>query len=174
VGHTAENIGLPWGLTRILNEDYTKEASVMPIMDDSSPTSICIFCRLIAGELPTAKVFEDELTLAFMDMGQLNPGHTLIAVKRHAATLLDLTLDEAAAAMRTAYIVAHAVKTAFNPPGITLLQANGKEGGQTVFHFHMHVVPRHGNDGIALSWPRKDPPLELLETYAEQLRQAMG
>jgi len=146
----------------------------MPMFVDSSPPGACIFCRLITGEIPTAKVYEDALTLAFMDMGQLNPGHTLIAVKRHAATLLDLTPDEAAAAMRTAYSVAHAVKAAFDPPGITLLHANGKEGGQTVFHFHMHVVPRYANDGIALSWPRKDPPRELLETYAERLRQTMG
>lgn len=146
----------------------------MPMFVDTSPPGSCIFCRLIAGEIPAAKVYEDEQTLAFMDIGQLNPGHTLVAVKRHAATLLDLTPDEAAAAMRTAHRVAHAVKAAFNPPGITLLQANGKEGDQTVFHFHLHVVPRHGDDGIALSWPRKDPPRALLEDYAGQLRAALA
>lgn len=146
----------------------------MPMFVDTSPPGSCIFCRLIAGEIPAAKVYEDEQTLAFMDIGQLNPGHTLVAVKRHAATLLDLTPDEAAAAMRTAHRVAHAVKAAFNPPGITLLQANGKEGDQTVFHFHLHVVPRHGDDGISLSWPRKDPPRALLEDYAGQLRAALA
>jgi histidine triad (HIT) family protein len=145
----------------------------MPKFVDPSPPGVCIFCRLISGEIPTARVYEDEQTFAFLDMGQLNPGHTLIAIKRHAPTLLDLTPDEASAAMRTAHRVAHAVKAAFDPPGITLLQANGKEGDQTVFHFHIHVVPRHGNDGISLSWPRKDPPRELLETYAEQLRKKM-
>lgn len=146
----------------------------MPMFVDPSPPGVCIFCRLVAGEIPASRVYEDELTLAFMDLGQLNPGHTLVAVKRHAATLLDLTPDEAGAAMRTAQRVALAVKQAFNPPGITLLQANGKEGDQTVFHFHLHVVPRHGNDGIALSWPRKDPAREVLEGYARQLRQALG
>jgi histidine triad (HIT) family protein len=129
---------------------------------------------LVRGEIPAARVFEDEWTLAFMDIGQVNPGHVLVAAKRHAATLLDITPDEAAAAMQTARRVALAVKSAFDPPGITLLQANGKEGDQTVFHFHLHVVPRHGNDGIALSWPRKDPPRELLEMYAERIRQGMG
>jgi len=109
-----------------------------------------------------------------MDLGQVNPGHVLVAVKRHAANLLELTPDEAAAAMRTAHRVARAVKEAFDPPGITLLQANGKEGDQTVFHFHMHVVPRHADDGIALSWPRKDPPREQLEAYAAQLRKVLG
>lgn len=145
----------------------------MPKFTDPSPPGVCIFCRLIAGEIPTAKVYEDEQTLAFMDLGQLNPGHTLVAVKRHAATLLDLTPNEAAAAMRTVQRIAHALKAAFDPPGITVLQANGREGDQTVFHFHMHVVPRHGNDGIALTWPRKDPPRELLEAYASQLRQKL-
>ena len=145
----------------------------MPAFVDPSPPGVCIFCRLIGGKISIAKVYEDEITLAFMDMGQLNPGHTLVAVKRHAATLLDLTPDEAAAAMRTVHRIAHAIKAVFDPPGITILQANGKEGDQTVFHFHMHVVPRHGNDGISLSWPRKDPPRELLETYAEQLRKKM-
>lgn len=142
----------------------------MPMFVDTSPPGECIFCRLIAGEIPAAKVYEDELTLAFMDIGQVNPGHVLVAVKRHAATLLDLTPEEAGAAMQTAQRIAQALKASFDPPGITLLQANGKEGDQTVFHFHLHVVPRHGNDGIALSWPRKNPPREVLEEYAGRLR----
>ena len=142
----------------------------MPMFVDTSPPGECIFCRLIAGEIPAAKVYEDELTLAFMDIGQVNPGHVLVAVKRHAATLLDLTPEEAGAAMQTAQRIAQALKASFAPPGITLLQANGKEGDQTVFHFHLHVVPRHGNDGIALSWPRKNPPWEVLEEYAGRLR----
>lgn len=142
----------------------------MPMFVDTSPPGECIFCRLIAGEIPAAKVYEDELTLAFMDIGQVNPGHVLVAVKRHAATLLDLTPEEAGAAMQTAQCIAQALKASFDPPGITLLQANGKEGDQTVFHFHLHVVPRHGNDGIALSWPRKNPPREVLEEYAGRLR----
>lgn len=142
----------------------------MPMFVDTSPPGECIFCRLIAGEIPAAKVYEDEQTLAFMDIGQVNPGHVLVAVKRHAATLLDLSPEEAGAAMQTAQRIAQALKASFDPPGITLLQANGKEGDQTVFHFHLHVVPRHGNDGIALSWPRKNPPREVLEEYAGRLR----
>ena len=142
----------------------------MPNFIDPTPPGQCIFCRLIAGEIPATRVHEDELTLAFMDLGQVNPGHVLVAVKRHAATLLDLTPDEAGAAMRTARRVALAIKQTFDPPGITLLQANGKEGEQTVFHFHLHVVPRHVGDGISLHWQRKDPPREQLEAYALRLR----
>ena len=146
----------------------------MPMFVDTTPPGQCIFCKLVAGEIPSARVYEDDLTLAFMDLGQVNPGHVLVATKRHAATLFDITPEEAAAVMQTAQKVAQAVQAVFDPPGLTLLQANGKEGDQTVFHFHMHVVPRHGNDGIALSWPRKEPGAEVLHGYAERLRAALS
>lgn len=145
----------------------------MPQFVDTSPPGTCIFCKLVSRQIPSAIVFEDEQTLAFMDLGQVNPGHVLVTLKRHAATLLDCTPDEAADLMRTAHRVAQAVKDTFNPPGLTLLQANGKEGDQTVFHVHMHVVPRHGNDGIALSWPRKEPAFEVLQGYADRLREQL-
>jgi histidine triad (HIT) family protein len=140
---------------------------------DTSPPGQCIFCRLVSGDIPSAKVYEDALTIAFMDLGQVNPGHVLVATRRHAATLLDITAEEAAAVMQTAQRVARAVQAGFDPPGLTLLQANGREGDQTVFHFHLHVVPRHGGDGIALSWPRKEPGAEVLRGYAERLRAAL-
>ena len=141
----------------------------MPMFVDTSPPGQCIFCRLVSGEIPAAQVYEDALTIAFMDIGQVNPGHVLVATRRHAATLLDITPEEAAAVMQTAQRVAHAVQATFDPPGLTLLQANGREGDQTVFHFHMHVVPRHADDGIALSWPRKEPGAEVLQGYAARL-----
>ena len=146
----------------------------MPFFVDTSPPGHCIFCRLVNKEIPAAIVFEDDQTLAFMDLGQVNPGHVLVASKRHAATLLDLSADEAAAVMRTAHRVAQAISATFDPPGLTLLQANGKEGEQTVFHFHMHVVPRHAHDGIALTWPRKEPPREVLQAHAQRLVQALN
>lgn len=145
----------------------------MPEFIDPSPPGSCIFCRLIRGEIPAVKVHEDALTIAFMDIGQVNPGHVLVAVKRHAPMLFDITPAEAAAAMQTARRVALAVQAAFAPPGLTLLQANGKQGNQTVFHFHLHVLPRHGDDGVALSWPRKDPPAARLEEYADKIRRAL-
>lgn len=146
----------------------------MPMFVDTSPPGQCIFCRLVAGEIPAARVYEDELTVAFMDIGQVNPGHVLVAVRRHAATLLDLTPQEVAAAAQTAQRVAQAVQAAFDPPGLTLLQANGREGDQTVFHFHLHVLPRHAGDGVALAWPRKDPPPAVLQDYAARLRAALA
>ncbi len=145
----------------------------MPMFVDTSPPGECIFCRLVLGEIPSARVYEDALTVAFMDIGQVNPGHVLVATRRHAATLLEITPEEAGAVLQTAQRVAHAVQDAFDPPGLTLLQANGRAGDQTVFHFHMHVVPRHEDDGIALSWPRKEPAFEVLEGYAGCLRKVL-
>lgn len=144
----------------------------MPMFVDTSPPGQCIFCRLIAGDIPSAKVYEDELTIAFMDLGQVTPGHVLVASKRHAATLLELTPAEAGAAMQTAQKVALAVQAAFDPPGLTLLQANGPLGGQTVGHFHLHVVPRHEGDGITFTWPRQEPGPAVLNGYAARLRAA--
>lgn len=145
----------------------------MPMFVDTSPPGQCIFCRLVAGDIPSARVFEDELTLAFMDLGQVNPGHVLVASKRHAATLFELTADEAAALMRTAQRIALAVRAVFDPDGVMLLQANGAVAGQTVGHVHLHVVPRHAGDGIDFSWPRKEPGPAVLEDYAQRLRAAL-
>lgn len=141
----------------------------MPNFVDTSPAGSCIFCRLIAGDIPSAKVFEDEQTVAFMDLGQVNPGHVLVATRRHAATLWDTTPEEAAAVMRTAHRVAAAARAVFEPAGLMLLQANGAVAGQTVAHFHLHVVPRHEGDGIAYTWPRKDPAPSVLAEYARRL-----
>jgi histidine triad (HIT) family protein len=145
----------------------------MPNFKDESPPGPCVFCRIVAGELPAARVHEDEHTLAFMDIGQVNPGHVLVASKRHAATLLDLTAEEAGAALQTARRVGLAIKAAFDPPGMTLLQANGREGEQTVFHFHLHVVPRHAGDGMTLGWPRHDPSPESLQADAARIRKVL-
>ena len=145
----------------------------MPEFVDTSAPGSCLFCRIVAGQLPAAKVYEDDLTMAFMDIGQVNPGHVLVASKRHAVTVHDLTPQEAAAVMQTAQRVAAAAQAAFAPDGITLFQANGAAGGQTVFHFHMHVLPRHGGDGVALTWPRNAPSAQDLQRYGAQLQAAM-
>ncbi|KKW68940.1 histidine triad (HIT) protein [Lampropedia cohaerens] len=145
----------------------------MPEFIDTSPPGTCIFCKIIAGEAPAAIVHEDELTIAFMDLGQVTPGHVLVATKRHAQDLYALTRAECAAVMQASQHIAQAVRQAFTPSGLTLLQANGRDGGQTVFHFHMHVVPRHADDGVALTWPRKEPGQATLAQYAGQIRAAL-
>ena len=132
--------------------------------------SACVFCRIVAGELPSAKVHEDKLTLAFMDIGQVNPGHVIVTVKPHCETILDLDDQLAGAVFKTAARVARAVEAAFRPGGITVLQANRKAGWQTVPHMHLHVLPRHDGDGVGLIWPAKNPPFVELQSLAEKLR----
>ncbi|HYD65337.1 HIT family protein [Azospirillum sp.] len=139
-------------------------------MPGPAPAEPTIFSRIIAGEIPCAKVYEDEATFAFMDAGQLNPGHVLVALKRPAATILDLSEDEAAALFRTVHKVARAVQDAFRPEGITILQANGAAGWQTVPHIHVHVLPRHADDGVGLVWPRKNPPMDELKALAARIK----
>ncbi|WP_226448495.1 HIT family protein [Ferribacterium limneticum] len=87
-------------LTESACRPKTAMAELLPDFIDTPPPDSCIFCRLVNGEIPSAKVYEDDSTIAFLDLGQVNPGHVLIAVKRHAATLIDITPEEAAAAMK--------------------------------------------------------------------------
>ena len=128
-----------------------------------------VFERLLSGELPCAKVYEDELVFAFMDAGQVNDGHVIVATKRACATLMDATDDEAAALMRAARRVALAVEAAFAPAGLTVLQANRAAGFQTVPHLHLHVLPRHEGDGVTLGWPRREPSIDRLRDLAARL-----
>lgn len=128
-----------------------------------------IFEKLLAGELPCAKVYEDDLVFAFMDAGQVNPGHVIVASRRPYETLLDADEATAAALMIAARRIALAVDRVFQPAGITVLQANRVAGWQTVPHLHLHVLPRHANDGVELVWPRKNPPLEELRSLAARI-----
>ena len=129
-----------------------------------------VFTRIIRGEIPAAKVYEDEQTIAFMDAGQVNPGHVIVATKKQVETVLDLDDDLAGALFRTAAKIARAVDRAFQPGGITILQANKEAGWQTVPHVHLHVLPRHKDDGVGLVWPRKNPPLEELNKIATRIK----
>ena len=132
--------------------------------------SDCVFCKIVQGQIPSTKVQEDGLTLAFMDIGQVNPGHVLVAVKPHVENIYGLDDKLAAAVFQTATRVARAVKKVFAPEGVTLYQANGPAAGQTVYHFHLHIVPRYDKDGMHLTWPAKNPPREQLEANAAKLR----
>jgi histidine triad (HIT) family protein len=134
----------------------------------------CVFCKLVAGTIPSTRVYEDEHTLAFMDIGQVNPGHVLVALKKHAANLYELEEAQAAAVARTARRVALAIRDAFNPEGLSVYQANGRAAGQTVFHYHVHLLPRHAGDGMELVWPAKNPPREKLEEYAARIRATLA
>jgi histidine triad (HIT) family protein len=130
----------------------------------------CVFCRIVAKEIPATVVHEDEHTLAFMDIGQVNPGHVLVAVKKHADNIYALEDAQAGAVFRAAARVARAIRGAFEPQGLSVYQANGAAAGQTVLHLHMHLVPRYEGDGMAFTWPVKNPPREKLVEYAERIK----
>jgi histidine triad (HIT) family protein len=129
-----------------------------------------VFCRIVARQVPATVVHEDEHTLAFMDLGQVNPGHVLVAVKAHVEDIFGLQAGQAAAVASAMVRVARAIRQAFAPHGLSVYQANGKAAGQTVFHYHVHLVPRYEGDGMALSWPVKNPSREKLEEYAAKIR----
>jgi len=129
-----------------------------------------VFSRIIAGELLCAKVYEDDLVFAFMDAGQVNPGHVIVASKAPVETLMDADEATARAMMAAAWRIARAVQEAFAPAGMTILQANKAAGWQTVPHLHLHVLPRHAGDGVDLAWPRKEPGLEKLKELAAKIR----
>lgn len=129
-----------------------------------------VFTRIVRREIPAAIVFEDEQVIAFMDAGQVNPGHVLVATKRRVETVMELSEAEAGHLFAIATRVAKAVQAAFQPTGMTLLQTNKPDGWQTVPHVHVHVLPRHANDGVGLEWPRKDPPLAELQALAARIQ----
>lgn len=129
-----------------------------------------IFERIIAGELPCAKVYEDAHIFAFMDAGQVNPGHVIVATKKPFETLMDADEASACALMAAAHRIARAVQAEFKPAGLTLLQANKPAGWQTVPHLHLHVLPRHDNDGVTLTWPRKEPGMDALNALAARIK----
>ncbi len=133
----------------------------------------CVFCKIIAGAIPASVVCEDKHTIAFMDIGAVNPGHVLVVARRHVENIFGLDDAQAASVMRTAARVARALKAAFAPDGVNLFQANGAAAEQTVFHFHVHVLPRRSGDGLRLIWPVKNPPRAELEANAARLRAAL-
>ena len=131
-----------------------------------------IFARILRGEIPCVKVFEDDKTLAFMDVMPQAEGHVLVIPKEAAENLLDLSADGAAALMATTQRVAKAVKKGLNAPGIMLAQLNGAPAGQSVFHVHFHVIPREAGIDLGLH-ARGMVDAKLLELVAAKIRAAL-
>ena len=136
--------------------------------------SQCVFCDIIAGRAPAHVVYGDEATLAFMDILPIHEGHTLVVPKTHATDILDIEPEQAAAVMRTALKVAHAVKAAHKCDGINLFQASGSAAGQSEFHFHVHVLPRWIGDGTIRLRREYTASDEDLGRTADKIRQAMA
>ncbi|SFO29071.1 histidine triad (HIT) family protein [Bradyrhizobium sp. Ghvi] len=131
-----------------------------------------IFAKILRGELPCYKVYEDEHVFAFLDIMPRVPGHTLVIPKAPARNILDVTPDDYAHVARAAKKIAIAAMKAFNADGITVQQFNEPAGGQVVFHLHMHVMPRH--DGVAMLPPAsRQEDVKVLEENATKLIAAL-
>lgn len=123
------------------------------VADDVSPEIAegCIFCKIARGRAPASIVYEDESTLAFMDIQPMNPGHVLVVPKAHGAYLEDLPAGRSGPILETARKVAGALRgSGLRCEAVSLYLANGKEAGQEVFHVHMHVIPRFRGDGFGI------------------------
>lgn len=132
-----------------------------------------IFARILRGEIPALKVYEDDKALAFLDIMPRTPGHTLVIPKAPARNILDITPEDFAHVARIAKTIACAAKTAFNAEGIHLAQFSEAAAGQEVFHLHIHVIPR--TTGVPMNPPasiKEDP--EVLKRHADMLRAALG
>ena len=114
--------------------------------------SDCIFCKIIAGEIPSATVYEDEDFKAIMDIFPAAKGHVIILPKKHHANLFELEEDIAAKALPVARKIARAIQAELSCDGMNLLQNNGEAAGQTIFHFHMHLIPRYQGDQVKTIW----------------------
>jgi histidine triad (HIT) family protein len=134
----------------------------------------CVFCRIRDGQIPSVRVWEDERTLAFLDINPLNDGHCLVIPRAHAATIFEVAAADLQAAIVTAQTVAGAIRRALAPDGLNVLQANGAAAFQSVPHFHFHLIPRWTGDGKGFDWPLKAGDPARIQAMAERIRRALG
>ena len=112
----------------------------------------CIFCKIVAGDIPSTRVFEDERTIAFMDINPGTTGHLLVIPREHAKDLLEIDSEDLAACAQTAQRMARRVNERLGADGVNLVNSCGSAAWQTVFHFHIHVIPRYAGDPLRLPW----------------------
>ena len=133
----------------------------------------CIFCRIIKGELPCAKVFEDDRVISFLDINPINAGHTLVLPKRHYATLFEISQDDLSACAAASQKIAMAVYKATKSSGLNFIQNNFRAAGQLVEHIHFHLIPRFPRDNFLNSWPGKPCPQGELGKMLERIKAAL-
>jgi histidine triad (HIT) family protein len=140
----------------------------------SNPTDTnCVFCKIVAGQLPSFKLLEDEATIAFMDINPVNPGHALAVAKGHWPTVDVIPADALAAVARTAQKIAKASMAALKPAGVNLVQANGPAAGQSVPHLHIHIMPRRPGDDVSLNWEPTPGDRAEIEAVYKKLKAAL-
>ena len=130
----------------------------------------CIFCRIIEGEIPGLFVYEDDRTVAFMDINPATRGHLLVVPRIHSRDLLDIETDDLDAAIEASQLMAERVSERLGADGVNLLNSCGRAAWQTVFHFHIHVIPRYAGDPLRLPWQPEEGDPEEIAAAAEALR----
>lgn len=123
----------------------------------------CIFCKIANGQIPTLTIYEDDLFRAILDVSPATSGHTLILPKEHSNDLFDLSQEEATKIMGVAQVVGRQLKEKLSCQGMNIIQNNGDVAGQTVFHYHLHLIPRYEEDGQQISWNPIQQSKEVLE-----------
>ena len=137
----------------------------MSEIQGAHPDPDCIFCKVVAGELPGEILDQDSKTVAFMDINPANPGHALVIPRAHSKDLLDISDDDLAACTLAARRLARRMSETIDPEGFNVLNCCGSAAWQTVFHFHLHVVPRNQDDPLELPWiPQPGDPEEIKAT----------
>jgi len=137
-------------------------------MSDRDPD--CLFCKIVAGEIPSTRVDEDERTVAFMDINPATRGHALVIPRRHAANLLEIEAEDLEATIAAAQRLARAASERLGADGVNLINSCGAAAWQTVFHFHIHVIPRYADDPLKLPWTPAPGDPEEIAAAAQQLR----
>ncbi|EFQ57138.1 HIT family protein [Streptococcus downei] len=132
--------------------------------------SDCIFCKIIAGEIPSSKIYEDEKVLAFLDISQTTKGHTLVIPKEHVRNMLEMSDQTAADVFARLPKLARAIKTATGAKGLNILNNNEEVAGQTVFHAHIHIIPRYSDqDEVGITFTEHEPDFEALGQLAQAI-----
>jgi len=132
----------------------------------------CIFCKILSGDLPAYQIYEDEWTFAFLDIFPVNKGHALVITRNHYENVFEATPESLAAVSNTVSKIANAIKGVFDPDGLTVAQLNGTAAGQTVFHYHTHLIPRREGDPMDLH-ARVQGEAKELEEIATKIRAAL-
>ena len=133
----------------------------------------CIFCKIIAGEIPSSKVYEDNQVVAFLDISQVTPGHTLVVPKQHFRNLLEMDADSSSQLFAHVPDIARKVMKATGAAGMNIINNNEEIAGQTVFHTHVHLAPRYEEtDGLQISFEAHEPDFPALAQLAEKITQA--
>ena len=133
----------------------------------------CIFCAIVEGKIPSAKVYENEHIFAFMDIAPANPGHLLIIPKQHYRNIFDMPAEVGSKIMEAAVPLAAAIRKALNPDGLNLFQSNEAAGFQTVFHFHLHLIPRWEGDPLRLPWKPSEGDIEEINNIAKRIQKVL-